>query len=165
MIKYVPEDTSVVFSEIPGEVTLAFNISNCRNRCKGCHTPYLQTDTGDELAESVVDGLIAKNAGITCICFMGEGNDEEALYRMAKHIKAKHSGLKLGIYSGRDGVERWYSETFDYIKLGRYDENMGAINKVGTNQRLYKRTFNPNDITKIGEGWQNITPKMQKPDL
>ena len=37
MIKHVPEDITVVFSEIPDEITLAFNISNCLNNCIGCH--------------------------------------------------------------------------------------------------------------------------------
>ena len=47
MIKYVPEDTSVVFLEIPDEICCAINISNCPHRCDGCHSQYLRKDIGD----------------------------------------------------------------------------------------------------------------------
>ena len=39
MLKYV--NTGIVFQEIPDEVTLAINISNCPCRCPGCHSRYL----------------------------------------------------------------------------------------------------------------------------
>ena len=55
MIKYVPEDTSVVFLEIPDEICCAINISNCPHRCDGCHSQYLRKDIGDELNKDVID--------------------------------------------------------------------------------------------------------------
>ena len=36
----------VVFQEIPGEVTLALNLSGCPNRCAGCHSPHLWEEVG-----------------------------------------------------------------------------------------------------------------------
>ena len=69
MIKYAPDDTSVVFEEIPDEITLAVNISNCQHNCPGCHSPYLRMDFGEELTETAIDELIKKNSGITCFCF------------------------------------------------------------------------------------------------
>ena len=44
MLKYV--NTDIVFQEIPDEVTLAVNISNCPCRCPGCHSEYLWEDVG-----------------------------------------------------------------------------------------------------------------------
>ena len=44
MLKYV--DAKVVFAEVPDEVTLAINISNCPCQCKGCHSSYLAQDIG-----------------------------------------------------------------------------------------------------------------------
>ena len=35
MVKYL--ETKVVLSEIPNEITLAINITNCPCVCKGCH--------------------------------------------------------------------------------------------------------------------------------
>ena len=36
MLKYANFD--VVFQEVPDEVTLAINITNCPNQCPGCHS-------------------------------------------------------------------------------------------------------------------------------
>ena len=44
MLKYV--NTDIVFQEIPDEVTLAINISNCPCHCPGCHSHYLWEDIG-----------------------------------------------------------------------------------------------------------------------
>ena len=47
MIKY--KDYYVVFEEIPDKITLAVNITNCQNRCIGCHSPELRENIGKEL--------------------------------------------------------------------------------------------------------------------
>ena len=144
MIKYIPQDTSVVFSEIPEEITLALNISNCQNCCVGCHTPYLRENLGDELTEEVLHSLIEQNSGIGCVCFMGEGNDREALLNLAQYIRREFPDLKVALYSGREEVEDELYDIFDFIKVGPYVENLGPLNKKTTNQRLYKNRV---DIT------------------
>lgn len=138
MIKYIPEDTLVVFEEIPEEVTLALNISNCQNNCKGCHSPYLRLNKGDELTTEAIDALVSENEGITCICFMGEGNDKAALIEAAKNARKSHPELKIALYSGRDEVEDDVYEAFNYVKVGPYKEEFGPLNKKTTNQRLYE---------------------------
>lgn len=143
MIKYIPQDTSVVFSEIPDEITLALNISNCQNCCIGCHTPYLRENIGDELTEEVIHILIEQNNGISCICFMGEGNDLDSLKDLAKYVHSI-SDLKVALYSGREEVENDLYDIFDYIKIGPYIESLGPLNSKTTNQRLYKNRI---DIT------------------
>lgn len=148
MIKHISEDLSVVFSEIPDEITLAFNISNCQNHCVGCHSPYLQKDLGEELTDEKVKDYIEKNPGISCVCFMGEGNDQEALLNLAKHIKEDDPKLKVALYSGRQEVEEFLYDVFDYIKTGPYIEELGPLNSRTTNQKLYK---------KFGDGWEDIT--------
>ena len=45
MLKYV--DTLVTFSEIPDEITLCINISNCPCKCPGSHSSYLAQDIGE----------------------------------------------------------------------------------------------------------------------
>ena len=53
MLKYV--NSSVVFQEIPDEVTLAINISNCPCHCPGCHSKYLWEDIGLPLTTGAID--------------------------------------------------------------------------------------------------------------
>jgi len=143
MIKYIPQDTSIVFSEIPDEITLAINISNCQNRCVGCHTPYLRENLGDELTEEVLHNLITNNNGISCVCFMGEGNDPESLKSLARYVHSI-SDLKVALYSGREEVEDELYDIFDYLKIGPYKKECGPLNEKTTNQRLYKNRV---DIT------------------
>ena len=144
MVKYVKEDTSVVFSEIPDEVTLAINISNCPHHCKGCHSPYLRKDIGEELTTEVLDELIKKNDGITCVCFMGEGNDVEGIIALALYVKQKYGvKYKLALYYGGEffNPTLYHLDSqfaFDYIKVGPYKEECGPINKKTTNQKLYR---------------------------
>lgn len=144
MIKYIPQDSSIVFSEIPDEITLALNISNCQNNCIGCHTSYLRENIGTELTLEVLSAEIQKNSGISCVCFMGEGNDHEALINLARYIHENYPNLKTALYSGRVAVEDDLYDVFDYIKTGPYVEALGPLNVPSTNQRLYK---NREDIT------------------
>lgn len=150
MVKYT--ETEVVFAEIPDEVTLAINISNCPHNCKGCHSPYLRQDIGNILTEDVLDSLIEKNEGITCVCFMGEGKEPMEIYNLGIHIKEKYPELKIGIYTGGEDIDDFFYGLFDYIKIGPYIEELGPLNKKTTNQRLYKLIQNihgyvPEDIT------------------
>lgn len=160
MIKYVPEDTAVVFSEIPDEITLALNISNCPHRCPGCHSPYLQGDVGEELTYEKIDELIKTNDGITCVAFMGEGNDLDSIFRFGVYIHNEYS-LKVAIYCGSSTIPKRFWGEFDYIKLGGYKEEFGPLNNPNTNQRMYKRT----GVTEASSGvpaikWEDITSKF-----
>lgn len=139
MIKYVPEMTSVVVEEIPDRLALAVEISNCRGNCVGCHSPFLQTDIGEELTEETIDGLVADNFGIDCFLFLGEGRDPESLLRLAGHVRS--TGLKAALYSGRTTVEDEIFLGFDYVKVGPYVEKRGPLNVRTTNQRLYRVTY------------------------
>jgi anaerobic ribonucleoside-triphosphate reductase activating protein len=139
MIKYV--DAQVVFSEIPGEITLAINISNCWFHCPKCHSTWLWQDSGKPLTMEALDSLIKKNEeGLTCVCFMGEGAYEQKyINARARYVKIHYPKLKVGLYTGRAVIPPHLDlRYFDYVKIGPYDENKGPINKPTTNQRLYK---------------------------
>lgn len=137
MIKYVPGMTNVVLEEIPGKVTLAVEISNCRGSCVGCHSPWLKTDMGEPLTEEVVDALIADNFGVNCFLLLGEGRDPEAVLRIAAHLRRKYPSIETAIYSGREEVEDELFDAFDYVKVGPYIAEFGPLNIETTNQRLF----------------------------
>ena len=134
MVKYY--STSIVFEEIPDEITLAIEITNCPGHCEGCHSPWLREDIGEELTPDVLKELMEKNDGITCVCFMGEGNDLEGLLDLALVVAMR--GIKVALYSGREHVEPLLAAVFTYITVGPYIEEFGPLNKETTNQRLYK---------------------------
>ena len=156
MIKYV--ETLVTFAEIPDEVTLCINISNCPHLCQGCHSPWLREDIGTELTGGELLKLIERNKGISCVCIMGGDSNPEYVDYLARIIK--NSGLKSAWYSGSDEINPIINVfNFNYIKIGHYDEDKGPINKETTNQKLFKvNTF----ISDIGETFEleNITYKF-----
>ena len=164
----------IVFQEIPGEVTLALNLSGCPCHCPGCHSKHLWEDIGEPLTTNLLDGLLARyGTQVTCVCFMGGDADPEEVLRLAAYIKQlpitnHQSPIKTAWYSGRPALpecliakggltaERSKSVNgltgvagpFDYIKLGPYIESLGGLKSPTTNQRLYKR---------VGDSWEDIT--------
>ncbi|HOY50150.1 MAG TPA: hypothetical protein PLX49_00215, partial [Prolixibacteraceae bacterium] len=99
MLKYYNYD--IVFQEIPDEVTLAVNLTNCPNRCKGCHSPHLQKDIGEELNEARIIALMDQYArAITCFCFMGGDASPSEVLGLARFIQVHYPEHKTAWYSG-----------------------------------------------------------------
>ncbi len=145
----------VVLSEIPDEITLAINISNCPYHCEGCHSPHLWKDVGMELTPVMLYQIIKRNTGITCVCFMG-GDIKDVIPR-SKWIHEIFPHLKTGWYTG-SSVLPIYENDLDYIKIGRYIEELGPLTSPNTNQRLYKI----DKLDKGFKGMENITPRLWK---
>ncbi|MDR1023539.1 MAG: anaerobic ribonucleoside-triphosphate reductase activating protein [Prevotellaceae bacterium] len=132
---------SVVFQEVPDEVTLAINLSGCPNRCKGCHSPHLQENTGLRLDSSVLAALLEKyGSAVTCVCFMGGDAAPGEVEQLAKFLRQKTCGrIKAAWYSGKSKLPAGCSiENFSYIKLGGYIEQLGGLDSAATNQRFYR---------------------------
>ena len=133
MLKYV--DSKVVFAEIPDEITLAINISNCPCHCEGCHSPYLADDIGEPLDLQHLTDLIDSSRGISCVCIMGGDANPRAVDDIAQDIKEYYQELKVAWYSGRQELSKEIElENFNYIKLGPYIKDKGPLNCRTTNQ-------------------------------
>ena len=136
MLKYV--DTKVTFAEVPNEISLCINISNCPCACKGCHSSYLAEDIGEELNSFSLKELISNNKGITCVSFMGGDSSPLDINNLAKLIKEVFPKLKVAWYSGRQELSKDIDlENFDFVKLGPYIEELGPLNNKTTNQKFY----------------------------
>jgi anaerobic ribonucleoside-triphosphate reductase activating protein len=130
----------IVFQEIPGEVTLAINISNCPHRCKGCHSPYLWENTGELLDERALVRLLEKYGNaITCVCFMGGDANPQKVAELAAFLRTRtNRKLKTAWYSGRNTLpDNTFVQYFDFIKMGAYVEQLGGLDSPTTNQRFY----------------------------
>lgn len=135
MLKYV--DTLVSFQEIPDEISLCINISNCPNNCPGCHSEYLKDDIGTPLTYTELMRILKDIRGITCVCFMGGDKEPWEIQRLAQFIREK--GLKVAWYSGKQELhEDIRLANFDYVKLGPYIEELGPLTSRTTNQVMYK---------------------------
>ena len=153
-MKYVNE--CVVFQEIPDEISLAINISNCPCRCPGCHSKYLWNDIGNELTHSELDEMLSKYLGeITCVVFMGGDAYINDINDLAMYMRNIYPSIKIGWYSGRTVISNLLNkELFNYIKIGPYIKHLGPLNKKTTNQRIYRKISNSE--------WEGITYKFWK---
>lgn len=169
MIKYT--ETDIVFQEVPDEVSLAINISNCPHRCEGCHSPHLREDIGRDLETDLPDLLNRYGSKITCVLFLGEGNDPDALSRCVQLCFDR--GIKQAVYSGVDLPEGytkldvlWQAVLCglpDYIKLGSYKKELGGLSSPSTNQRMFH-------YSAIDSCYEDITDKFwhrtnEKPEV
>ncbi len=138
MLKYYNYD--IVFQEIPNEVTLAVNITNCPNRCKGCHSPHLQKNIGEVLDEDFIISLLDKYASaITCVAFMGGDAAPHRVADLASFVRKHCPQIKTAWYSGREKLpDSFDKQLFHFIKLGAYIEAFGALKSTNTNQRFFK---------------------------
>ena len=146
----------IVFQEIPGEVTLALNLSGCPNRCPGCHSPHLRTEAGEPLEGELLSGLLRRYGNaVTCVCFMGGDGDPAAVERLSVSVRSETGQrLKTGWYSGKTALPPGVSAAnFDYIKLGPYVEKLGGLDCGATNQRLYRIE---------GSRWIDITERFRE---
>lgn len=154
MLKYV--DTLVGFAEIPDEISLCINISNCPCHCSNCHSSYLAEDIGEPLDLQHLTNLIDSNKGITCVCIMGGDANPSEVDDIAQDIKEYYPNLKVGWYSGRDYISKDINlENFNYIKYGHYDENKGPLNSKTTNQVMLEIDIVGNKVFK-----KDITSKF-----
>ena len=156
MLKYV--ETKVTFSEVPDEISLCINISNCPCYCKGCHSSYLAEDKGEILTIDALDKLIKNNKGVTCVAFMGGDNDPKEVSDLAGYVMYKQH-LKTCWYSGRQYLSPNIDlDNFEYIKTGSYIEENGPLSSPKTNQRFYK-------VNRILAKLEDITYKFIKKEI
>lgn len=137
MIKYY--GYAIVLQEIPDEISLAIEITNCPHRCKNCHSPHLRNNVGNKLTKDEIDTLIKKQPHITCVLFLGGDNNHSDIIKLADYIHTKYQYKYLvGMYSGDDDVDGKLLSHLDYYKVGSYQEDKGPLNNPNTNQRLYQ---------------------------
>ena len=152
MLKYF--DKAIVFQEIPDEVSLAINITNCPHRCKNCHSPYLREDIGKELTYEELDSLLKNriNQNVSCILFMGGDSSHSDIVDLSNYIHTKYK-YKVAMYSGDDIVDYDLLNCLDYYKYGSYQEDKGGLDKITTNQVML--SIEKGEI-------KDITKKFQK---
>ena len=130
---------SIVFQEVPDEISLAIEITGCRHHCEGCHSQHLWEDTGEPVM-NVLPLLLENYKGlITCVCFMGGDHDQQCLTDIADYVRNR--GLKTCLYTGLDSVTDLHSHLLthlNYAKVGRWNALRGPLSDPNTNQRFYK---------------------------
>lgn len=157
MLKYLKSD--VVFQEIPDEMSLAIAISGCQIRCPACNQRELWENKGVPLTTEIIDLLLDRNQGVSCLLLMGGEYDIDSLTELFIYA---HKRIKTAWYCGLDILpkeKQGILSYLDYLKTGHYDPDLGGLDSITTNQRLYKKT---SANAKSLSDWKDITYRMRK---
>lgn len=151
-LKYI--GYTIACQEVPDEVSIVFNISDCPYKCRGCHSQYLWEYVGEYISEDIESVLSQYDGLATCVCMMGGDQNLPELKLLLE--KCKSYGFKTCIYSGSNDVElfRDMYDLIDYLKIGEYKEELGGLDSKETNQRFYKKN-NLNEYEDITYLFQN----------
>lgn len=126
----------IVFQEVPNEISLAFGITGCPLRCKGCHSPFSwPAEKGEPLTKGVLLEAIEPYKGmISTVLFMGGEWDKELLKELL--MACHEAGLKTALYTGLDSVDDDLMAHLTYLKTGRWIPELGGLASLTTNQKL-----------------------------
>lgn len=153
-LKYIGH--SIVFQEVPNEVTLAISITGCPIHCKDCHSKYLWEDTGRYIRDDIQELLDKYKDTITCVCFMGGDRDFDCIEELKELCYiCRVAGYKTALYTGNRLSPTLISfglYYLNYIKVGEYNEQKGGLEKPTTNQKMFRITTEDNINI-----WEDIT--------
>lgn len=135
-LRYHHED--IVWLEVPGEVSLAYQFSGCPIHCKGCHSADTwKRGTGHILnADYFCKRLQQYQHLITCVLFMGgEWLADELLVYLQL---AQNADLKTCLYTGleKEHVPTELLPFLDYLKTGPWIAERGGLDNPNSNQRF-----------------------------
>ena len=152
---------TISFQEVPDEVSLVILVGDCPYHCPGCHSPEMQEDIGLDLEQCLNNIIDGYKDVVSCVCFMGDGQDDDALFRCASTIHNR--GFRSAVYTGGDEKRGLFLATaFDYVKYGPYIEALGGLDKPSTNQHMIHVTKRfPND----GIDFEDVTSLFQRPKI
>lgn len=125
---------TIVFQEVPDEISLCFSITGCKIGCKGCHSTELwNKDYGSALTNKAFIAWLKKYQSlISCVIFFGGEWQPHAL--IEKLLIAKNFGLKTCLYSGDKHISINISQHLNFLKTGAWQANLGGLESTTTNQ-------------------------------
>lgn len=126
----------IVFQEIPNEISLAFQITGCKLACKGCHSKELwNPKNGEELTNEKFETILKKyNDYISCVAFFGGEWYKKDLIDKLKI--AKKYNLKTCLYTGEEDISSDIKSHLDFLKVGKWIEELGPLSSPTTNQKF-----------------------------
>lgn len=135
------QERGITLQELPGEITLYFNLGNCSCHCRGCHSQHLWDTnvlTTYRTPAWIIEQVQHYASEITAVLFMGGNRNGMDFTKFIQEVVKPVSqfGKPIGIYLG-DWTADDLQEAAQYcrwIKVGRYDDSKGGLATPGTNQ-------------------------------
>ncbi len=128
-------NTSISLQELPGEISLIFEISNCPHRCPDCHSKELWGNVGSELTSELFQKVLYSYKDyISAVIFFG-GEWDNDLVLFLKFVKSLN--LKTCLYTGADDVNQILRNELDYLKTGKFISELGGLDSPISNQKFW----------------------------
>ena len=155
---------TIVFQEVPDEISLCFSITGCKVGCKGCHSTELWNDNyGSPLTnKSFINELKKYQNLISCVVFFGGEWQPNAL--IEKLLITKNFGLKTCLYSGEKHVDIKISQHLNFLKTGAWQADLGGLESPTSNQvfrnletgKILNHLFIKNHNNNFSKGINNV---------
>lgn len=126
--------------------TIEIYFSGCLNNCKNCHNPELHNfEIGEIATLEHINYIIKRKNLFDVVAFLGgeplNQNDNE-FYEVVNCLKSNLQDKEFWLFTGKEieDVPIWCKSIFDYIKVGRYIEELKQEGfPASKNQRLLKK--------------------------
>lgn len=140
---------SLTLNEIPDHIAVAIELGNCKQNCKGCHSPWLSYKlprhqwTELEAVMRKVNEQVKK--GADAIVIMGGTYNGIDTGELIEAINILSRYAPVGIYSGLPYAATIHKDLREYSKLtwlktGNYIRKLGGLTSPTTNQQFFERS-------------------------
>lgn len=153
--------TGVTMMEVPDHLAFYIEFGNCKQKCKGCHSPHLWEDvenktTMEDLLASASDAV---SKGANAIVLMGGTTNGISSTHLISLIDKLAEIAPVCLYSGSNDFERDMVlatvTKLTWIKTGSYQDDKGGLMSAETNQKfLRKENVNLNYAIFIDESYK-----------
>ena len=139
---------SITLNEIPNHFAVAIELGNCKQKCAGCHSPWLsiplrkQSWTELETIMRHVNEQVKK--GANAIVIMGGTHNGVPTDDLISAINILSCYAPVGLYSGLTDEAPIHqhlknSSKLKWLKTGGFVLKLGGLTSPRTNQRFYER--------------------------
>lgn len=140
---------SLSLNEIPNRLAVAVEMGNCKQKCRGCHSPWLSIPLPKSQWMELEDLMKRINQqvkqGADAIVLMGGTYNGVDPNELAQAINILSYYAPVGLYSGLPHEAAIHKKLMSdevkltWLKTGEYKSKCGGLNSPSTNQRFYQK--------------------------
>ena len=137
--------TGVTMNEVSDHLAFYIEMGNCKQKCKGCHSPHLwnTVDNPMSIEELEVLAYDAINKGANAIVLMGGTTNGIPYPHLVRLIDKLSQIAPVCLYSGSDDYEQdmliAITTRLTWLKTGSYQETKGGLMSAETNQKFLRK--------------------------
>lgn len=137
--------TGVTMNEVPDHLAFYIEMGNCKQKCKGCHSPHLWNIVNNPMSIEELEVLAydAINKGANAIVLMGGTTNDIPYPHLVRLIDKLSQIAPVCLYSGSDDYEQdmliAITTRLTWLKTGSYQETKGGLMSTETNQKFLRK--------------------------